>query len=123
MPSLLLLFQLLGRFQTEYNGIKSHVNCDKLQQQEIARQKMLSFLESLRGITLATDSRNVDMIFEFISPYLNDVTYLLEKYANCPDVVELILCLFVDVIKSEILYLQKVSDVFSPSFCSNRRHL
>jgi len=101
------LTTLLGRFQTEYNSIKNYFNCDKMQQQDLAHQKMLSFLESLRGITLATDSRNVDLIFEFISPYLNDVTYLLEKYASCPDVVELILYLFVDVVKSEILYLQK----------------
>ena len=105
----LITLQLLGRFQTEYNAIKSHLKCTEVSQQETVRRKLISFLESLRGITLAADSRNIDMIFKFLSPYLSDVPYLLENYANCPDVVELILCLFVDVIKSEIMYLKKVS--------------
>ncbi len=63
----------------------------------------------MRGITLATDSSNVDIIYQFISPYLQDVLILLQKYANCPEIVELIIEFFVDVVQTEIVYLNKVS--------------
>lgn len=78
-------------------------------QQEALRQRLISLLESMRGVTLATDSKNVDLIFEFLVTYLRDIPLLLEKYSSCSDVVELILDLFVDVVRTEIIYLNKVS--------------
>ena len=69
----------------------------------------MSLIESMRGITLATDSKNVEMIFQFLSPYLEDIPSLLEVYANCAEMVELIFELFVDVVQTEIVYLEKVS--------------
>ena len=63
----------------------------------------------MRGITLATDSKNIEMIFQFLSPYLEDIPSLLEVYANCAEMVELIFELFVDVVQTEIVYLEKVS--------------
>ena len=87
-----------------------------MSRQEAVRQKLISLLESMRGITLAADHKNVNMIFEFLSPYLTDIPHLLEKYSSCPDVVELILELFVDVVRTEIIYLDKVSTKAMPCF-------
>ena len=82
-------------------------------QDEPVRQELISVLESLRGITLATDSANADVIFLLMSPYLKEIPVLLQKYANCPEIVELIFELYVDVVQSQIVYLNKVS---TPSF-------
>ena len=74
-------------------------------------------LESLRGITLATDPENVNLIFQFLSPPLEDSSLLLSEYQNCPEIVELLLQLFVDTVQSLIVYLNKVSMVTILSFC------
>ncbi len=84
----------------------------------------------MRGITLATDSTNADVIFLFLSPYLEEILILLQKYANCPELVELIIELFVDVVQTEIVYLDKVLflliliyEVFGSVFHESARYL
>eukprot|EP00795_Rhopilema_esculentum_P017243 gene17243-8804_t len=101
------LATFLGQFQSSYNEIRKNPNFDKICQEESIRQKLISLLETMRGITSATNRKNAEMIFQFLSTYLTDIPYLLEKYANCPDIVELIFELFVDVVRTEIIYLDR----------------
>ena len=105
--------QFLGQFQSSYNEIRKNPNFDKICQEESIRQKLISLLETMRGITSATNRKNAEMIFQFLSTYLTDIPYLLEKYANCPDIVELIFELFVDVVRTEIIYLDRVRIFYS----------
>eukprot|EP00794_Sanderia_malayensis_P000268 gene268-890_t len=99
------LHEFLGGFRASYDRIIKHPEFDKIFQNEPVKQQLISLIETMRGLTLATDSTNVDMIFQFLLPFLQDILILLQKYSNCSDIVELIIEVFVDVVQTEIIYL------------------
>ncbi len=48
-------------------------------------------------------------LFSFVVPLLNESVALLKTYQNCPDIIELLLGVFVEVASRQLCYLDKVS--------------
>ena len=66
-------------------------------------------LESFRGVALASNSQSTPALFSYLLPVIQDCVTLLNVYHNCPEVVYLVLELFVDLVGTQIVYLVQVS--------------
>ena len=60
-------------------------------------------------MALASNLRNARTLFSYLMPVLTNCVALLNVYRNCPEVVVLVLELYVDLIDSQITYLDEVS--------------
>ena len=60
-------------------------------------------------MALASNLRNARMLFSYLMPVLTNCVALLNVYQNCPEVVVLVLEFYVDLIDSQITYLDEVS--------------
>ena len=70
---------------------------------------MQCLLESFRGTALAANRHNANTLFNYLLPVLSNCVPLVNVYQNCPEVVFLVLELFVDVVDSQIAYIEEVS--------------
>lgn len=72
------------------------------------RNELCITIDCCSGVALASTSSSVPALFSYLLSILQDCVQLLQKFSNVPDVVETILELFVNVVKSQIAYLNKV---------------
>ena len=73
------------------------------------KSQIQSLLESFRGVALASNLRNAHTLFSYLMPVLTNCVPLLNVYQNCPEVVVLVLEFYLDLIDSQITYLDEVS--------------
>lgn len=77
-------------------------------------------------MALASNLCNAHTLFSYLMPVLTNCVALLNVYQNCPEVVVLVLEFYVDLIDSQITYLDEVSckkclfaqDLSGPCFVS-----
>lgn len=101
--------QLLQTLQSYFLGICQQPDFTKSSQKEPIKSQIQSLLESFRGVALASNLRNARTLFSYLMPVLTNCVALLNVYRNCPEVVVLVLELYVDLIDSQITYLDEVS--------------
>lgn len=58
---------------------------------------------------MAANRHNANTLFNYLLPVLSNCVPLVNVYQNCPELVFLILELFVDVVDSQIAYIEEVS--------------
>ena len=69
---------------------------------------MQCLLESFRGAALAANRHSANTLFNYLLPVLSNCVPLVNVYQNCPEVVVLVFELFVDVVDSQIAYIEEV---------------
>ena len=60
---------------------------------------------------MGTRVDNVKELFTFCVPLLTEGVPLLRTYQNCPEIVEMLLAVFVEVASRQLCYLDKVVDI------------
>lgn len=58
---------------------------------------------------MASNLRNTHTLFNYLMPVLTNCVALLNVYQNCPEVVVLVLEFYVDLVDSQIAFLDEVS--------------
>ncbi|XP_020623322.1 exportin-4-like [Orbicella faveolata] len=101
------LDQLLQTLQSYFLGICHQPDFTKSSQKEPIKSQVQSLLESFRGVALASNLRNARTLFSYLMPVLTNCVALLNVYQNCPEVVVLVLEFYVDLIDSQITYLDE----------------
>lgn len=101
------LDQLLRTLQSHFLGTCHQPDFTKLSQKEPVRSQMQCLLESFRGTALAANRHNASTLFNYLLPVLSNCVPLVNVYQNCPEVVFLVLELFVDVVDSQIAYIEE----------------
>ena len=80
-------------------------------QHEAYKEEVERLLECFRGVAKATNRRTISFLFAFLVPILEDCVPLFELYNNCPETVEILLSLLLDVVESHLGSLSKVSEI------------
>ena len=70
-----------------------------------------TLLESFKGVALASSSQTTSSLFGYLLPIVQDCVVLLNVYHNCPEVVCLVLELYVDLVGAQIVHLVEVQQV------------
>lgn len=106
----LVLFslQLLHTLQSYLLNICHQPDFAKTSQKEGVKSQIQSLLESFRGAALATNTRNIQTLFDYLLPVLRNCVVLLSVYQNCPEMVVLVLEFYVDVVDAQISFLGEV---------------
>ena len=91
-------------------GICHQSDFAKSSQKEAVKSQLQSLLEAFRGAALATNAHNVQTLFHYLSPVLRDCVVLLNVYQNCPEMVVLVLEFSVDLVDSQITFLEEVGN-------------
>lgn len=100
--------QLLQTLQSYFLGICHRSDFSKSSQKEPIKSQIQCLLESFRGAALASNLRNAHTLFNYLMPVLTNCVALLNVYQNCPEVVVLVLEFYVDLVDSQIAFLDEV---------------
>ena len=101
------LSQILTPVKTRFLAVVQAPTFRKECQHEAYKEEVERLLECFRGVAKATDRHTVPFVFAFLVPILEDSVPLFEVYHNCPETVEVLLSLLLDVVGSHLGSLSK----------------
>ena len=103
--------KILNPLKTRFDALITAPTFRKDAQHEAVKDEVERLLECFRGVAKGSSVRTVSLLFTFSVPVLNDCVPLLDVYHNCPETVEIVLSLLLDVVESQLAYLSKVCSV------------
>lgn len=96
---------VLKSLHDRFRHIVSQENFPRVAQLVGIKTALITILESLCGVAEGTRIDNLQRLFSFFLPILQDCVRLLDVYHNCEDVVPLIIELVNEVVQKQLCYL------------------
>ncbi|VDI81588.1 Hypothetical predicted protein [Mytilus galloprovincialis] len=96
---------ILGSLHDRFYKVVCQENFSKLYCTGGVKTQVIDLLESVRGVALGTRVDNLNRIFDFLHPLLQECVKILDVYHNYEDVVPLVLELYSEVIQKQLCFL------------------
>ncbi|XP_061176526.1 exportin-4-like [Saccostrea echinata] len=96
---------VLKSLHDRFHHLLSQENFARVAQVVGVKTALITMLESLCGVAEGTRIDNLQRLFTFFLPILQECVRILDTYHNCEDVVPLVIELFNEVVNKQLCYL------------------
>ena len=98
----------------QYQEVRSRPNFKQIMHHESVKKVLIRTFESIRGMAPGCFGTNANELYDYLTPIFEDSITLLKIYDNCKDILAIILEMYVDVVESILVVLNKPN---SSRFC------
>lgn len=101
--------QILKPVQIRFKTLLSQENFNRVYQEENVKKEVVDILECLIGIAKGSLMSIVQILFDFVAPFLSDLPVFMNLYFNYQVIVQLMLDLFGQCAKYMLCYLNQLN--------------
>ena len=115
--------QILLPVQEQFKKLLQQEDFVRKAQNEEVKQQLMLLLSLLKGVVMGSRVDNVPDLFSFCVPLLNESVALMKTYQNCPEIIEMLLSVFVEVASRQLCYLNEVGRCLFHIVCTSYKWL